>query len=435
MMSEEKESCKMKLLENKKLLLATIFVAALLVRFSTMVILETYRFPTDAMFGFGYGETARQVALGEGFSLGYFDSGEPRPTAVAPPGYVYFLALIFSIFGIYSVESAIIIEIFQSVFAALTCLVFYHLGKKFNATVGLLAALGMAFYPPSILFSVMRISPILLMVLLLGIIILYLFKIQEQWRYRDALTCGILMGITALLEPVVILFYIASSVWLFFWSTSRLRAVKCSLIMGSVCIALILPWTIRNYFVFDAFVPVKSSMGRHLLEGNHPFGDGVVFADEFTKVFSEPERKRLRNLSEIEEDKIFQKKAIEYIKADPGRFIQTTVKRIYYYWSFANPHRPTSHDKLRMVTYGPVFILAMIGLLLVRRNWREGSLFLTLFLSYPLFYYVTQVTINRYRYGAEAFLIIMASYAAVELINSFRRSPSVVPLGQRRAVD
>jgi hypothetical protein len=40
-------------------------------------------------------------------------------------------------------------------------------------------------------------------------------------------------------------------------------------------------------------------------------------------------------------------------------------------------------------------------------------------LSYPLFYYVTQVTINRYRFVPEAFLIILASYATVELLKIF----------------
>jgi hypothetical protein len=53
-----------------------------------------------------------------------------------------------------------------------------------------------------------------------------------------------------------------------------------------------------------------------------------------------------------------------------------------------------------------------------------------LIVSYPLFYYVTQITINRYRYGVEAFLLILASYAAVELVNGFRRVYSNVPVGQ-----
>src|SRR5262249_27327147 len=154
------------------------------------------------------------------------DSGKAMPTAISPPLYVYFIGIVFSIFGIYSVQSAIVIELFQSLLAAISCVVFYQLGKQFSETAGLLAALGMAFYPPSVLFSTMRIGPIVLVVLLIGMIILYLFMIQEHWWRRDAVICGFLMGITALVEPAGILLFVAGCVWLFFWcSGSWLVAV------------------------------------------------------------------------------------------------------------------------------------------------------------------------------------------------------------------
>jgi len=426
----------MKLLENKKLLLTLIFVAALLVRLSAMVALQTYKLETEDEFGTGFGKTAQHIALGDGFSEGISSSGKAQPTAVSPPLYVYFIGLVFSIFGIYSVQSAIVIELFQSLFAAISCVVFYQLGKKFSETAGLLAALGMAFYPPSVLFSTMRIGPIVLVVLLIGVIILYLFRIQEHWRRRDAVICGFLMGITALVEPAGILFFVASCVWLFLWSSgSRLEAVKSSIIMGTFCLLCVLPWTIRNYLVFNAFVPLKSSMGTNLLQGNNPYANGITFDDfhsQQQQLFTEQEREKLYSLDEFQRNKIMQEKAIGFIKADPKRFVELTLKRIYYYWSFVNPYRPTPYDTLRIVTYGPVFILAVVGLILARRRkWREGSLFLTLIVSYPLLYYVTQITINRYRYGVEAFLLVLASYATVELVSGLRRNPSMVPLGQQ----
>jgi hypothetical protein len=416
----------MKLLENKRHLLLFIFVSALLVRLGTMVLLETYKFKTEQSFGFGYASTAKYVALGYGFSKLQDDSGVPRPTAISPPGYVYFIALVFSLFGVYTVKSAIVIELLQSLTAALTCVAFYDLGKRFNETAGFLAALAAAFYPSSVLFSVMRISPILLVVLFLALIIHYLFKIQEQWRYRDAVICGILMAVNALMEPVVIIFYVASCVWLLLWSSgSRLAAVKCFLFMGFVCILCILPWTIRNYIVFNDFVLIKSSMGKNLLEGNRPTGDGILFTYEYDDVFSGAELKELKGLNEVEKNKVMQRKAIDYIKADPGRFLGLTVKRIYYYWSLTNPYRPTTYDNLRIVTYGPVLVFAIIGAIFGWRRRKETSIFLFLLLSYPIPYYITQITIYRYRYGAEAFLLILASYAVVELVKRYG-SPRLV---------
>jgi hypothetical protein len=71
--------------------------------------------------------------------------------------------------------------------------------------------------------------------------------------------------------------------------------------------------------------------------------------------------------------------------------------------------------------------LGLLGFLLSCKYWRESSLLLALMLSYPLFYYVTQVTINRYRFVPEVFLIIMASFAAVELVARLSRVRSTAP--------
>ncbi|NIN68309.1 MAG: hypothetical protein GTO63_27095, partial [Anaerolineae bacterium] len=75
--------------------------------------------------------------------------------------YVFFMALIFRVFGVYTLGSAIVIETAQLLMAAASCVIFYGLGTKmFNQKVGLFAALGLAFYPPSVFFSIMRIGPV-----------------------------------------------------------------------------------------------------------------------------------------------------------------------------------------------------------------------------------------------------------------------------------
>jgi len=97
------------------------------------------------------------------------------------PAYVYLVAFIFSIFGIYTAASAVAIEVLQSIFAALTCLIMYRLGTKmFNDKVGLVAAFALAFYPPSVFFSIMRLGATTLIVLLLALIVYYLLNISER---------------------------------------------------------------------------------------------------------------------------------------------------------------------------------------------------------------------------------------------------------------
>jgi 4-amino-4-deoxy-L-arabinose transferase-like glycosyltransferase len=414
----------MRLPNQRALWLTAIVVVALLVRLCVMFLLQGYVFKGNHEYGYNNTMVAKQLVLGEGFSLGYYDSGAPRPTAITPPGYVYFLALMFSIFGVYSVEAAIVIEVLQSLTAAVTCIVFYMLGKRVSEQVGILTAAAMAVYPPSIFFSVMRIGPVILVVLLLALTMHYLLKIQENLHYRDAVICGIVMGCNALFEPAVVLFYVLSCVWLFLWSPmSRVAALKFSIIMGVVCFVCLLPWTIRNSIVFGSYVPLKSSMGRNLLEGNTPYGTGVIHNFEKENLFSPEDYKKLRNTDELQADKMMFDKALYFIKQDPMRFVMSTLKRIFYFWSPINPYRPTREDMLRLVTYGPVLIGAIIGVLLAGKHWRVVSLVLCLFLAYPLPYYITHVSINRYKFIVEPFLVLLAIYALTEIFEKIRGRP------------
>lgn len=407
--------------KNRKTQLIAIFFAALLLRIFVMFALEGYIFRSEQAYGYNNTKVAENIALGKGFSMRLLGSKDPKPTALVPPGYVYFIALMFHIFGIYSVKAAIAMEIFQSFIDAFTCVVLYDLGEKFDKKVGLLTSVGFALYPPAVFFSVLRIGPAPVVVLLLAIIISYFLKIQEQQRSVDAVVCGLCMGINALLEPAVILFYVIGCVWLLYWSTPpRSTALKNSMVMGLVCIVCILPWTIRNFVVFDTFVPIKSALGRNLLEGNHPYSTGVIHNFDFEKVFSTEEFKSLEQLDAVSVDKVMFKKAVSFIQEDPMNFIRSTLKRIYYFWSFTNPYRETPHDDLRIITYGPVFILAVICILFTKRPWRESSLILSLFLSYPLPYYIAHVSINRYKYLMEPFLIILASYVVIRLSKSLK---------------
>jgi 4-amino-4-deoxy-L-arabinose transferase-like glycosyltransferase len=388
-----------------------------------MFTLEGFVFCSEHAYGYNNTMVAENVVLGKGFSLRLLGSNDPKPTALVPPGYVYLIASIFHIFGIYSVKSAIAIEVLQSLTDAFTCMVLYYLGKKFDEKVGLLAAAGFACYPPAIFFSVMRIGPAPVVVLLLALITLYLLKIQEDQRSVNALVCGLFMGINALLEPAVILFYVLGCMWLLYWSRlSRSAALKNSLVMGLVCIVCTLPWIYRNFAVFGTFVPIKSALGRNLLEGNSPYSTGVIHNFDYTKAFSPEEFKRLENLDAVSVDKVMLKKAIFFIQEEPKRFISSTFKRIYYFWSFTNPYRETSHDGMRIITYGPVFILAVISVFLAKNKWREISLLLSLFLSYPLPYYIAHVSIYRYKYLVEPSLILLASYAVIQLFQKFRLS-------------
>ncbi len=414
-------------LSQRRTQLTVIIMVAVLIRLGVMFALQTYQFKSERAYGYSNARVAFHVMTGRGFSLSANEAGGLNKTAITPPGYVYVLAGIFKIFGPYTVMSAIVIETIQALISSLTCLLFYLLGRRFHEHIGLLAAAAMAVYPSAIFFSVVRIGPAPVVVLLLALMMHYLLKLQENPQTRDAVICGVLMGLNALFEPAVILFYVLACIWLLLWrSRARLAAVTHAFVMGIVCMVLVLPWTIRNYMVFHTFVPLKSSMGRNLLEGSHPQGTGVIHHFGIPEVLSLEELKIFRSSNELQKDKMLFHKAVEFIQDDPKYFLHSTLRRIFYFWAPLNPYRTTPHDTLRLVTYGPVLILAIFGILLMRQKWLETTLVLALFFSYPLPYYITHVSINRYKFIVEPFLVLLASYAVLTLIR--RLKPRAIPV-------
>src|SRR5579863_9083412 len=132
-----------------------IVLIALLLRLAVITIGHTYRItPRRDHFQYGWemGRLARSIATGQGFSS---PTDLPTgPSAWAPPLYPYILAVVFRLFGVYSAASAWVILVFNSIFAALTCLTLYRIAEQMyglavaRATAWTWAAFPYAIYWP-----------------------------------------------------------------------------------------------------------------------------------------------------------------------------------------------------------------------------------------------------------------------------------------------
>ena len=111
-------------------LLPIIILVAFTIRL--VVVCFTYRDLPDAdkyyeQFGWEMGWIARALASGHGFSSPYYPiSG---PTAIESPLYPALLAVVFKLFGIYSLTSGFIILSINSLLSALTCIPIYFSAK------------------------------------------------------------------------------------------------------------------------------------------------------------------------------------------------------------------------------------------------------------------------------------------------------------------
>jgi hypothetical protein len=154
---------------------------------------------------------------------------------------------------------------------------------------------------------------------------------------------------------------------------------------------VITPWIIRNSLLHHKLTGIETSMGYNLYLGYHPQGNGSF-------VFG-PSLDLLTILDDAERDRIGTQKAIEFINAQPQRFIPLALSRLSFFFGlekrvliyfYSNnilgyiPH-PLLLTIAAILLLPFIFIssTAAVGLSFLR--WRsEHILLLLLFLSYLL---------------------------------------------------
>lgn len=148
----------------------------------------------------------------------------------------------------------------------------------------------------------------------------FLLKSREQPTTVNFLFSGFLLGLTALTRSVILPFVGLAVLWAWFILKRRRGAIFIA-----VAFALtIAPWVIRNSLLHHKLTGIETSMGYNLYLGYHPQGNGSF-------VFG-PSLDLLTILDDAQRDKIGTQKAIEFIRAQPQRFIPLAINRLGFFF-------------------------------------------------------------------------------------------------------
>ena len=257
-----------------------------------------------------------------------------------PPGYPYFLALIYLLTHCNLVAARII----QMAIGLLSAFLAYKLGRRwFGSAAGLIAAGLMSVYWIFVYYEGELLEPVLLIPL--GLALVYqLSLLTEKVTWPRSLAAGVLMGLFALCRPNILLFGAAVLIWIWWIAKNRRLALNASiaLILGTA--VTISPATIRNYVVAHDFVPISCNAGINLFIGNNETANGLCaleIADfggagtcfDYPTIVSNIERKVGKPLKYSEASAYLSHRAIEYIKSHPGRTMSLMVRKAEYFWS------------------------------------------------------------------------------------------------------
>ncbi len=189
---------------------------------------------------------------------------------IRPPLHVFFFAIWLRLALLLGLPQygVLVVQLAQTVVAALTILAGYALAQRmFRSTAaGLLFAGFLAFWysfveQPTVLFSE------LIYLALFTTHFWLLLRFDDTHSRRDLLLSGILLGMASLTRSPAL--YSLAFVGLWFAirpiANMRLWSVKrWSLIIGRWslvaigCLVIVLPWTIRNYVVYQKLIPVDT---------------------------------------------------------------------------------------------------------------------------------------------------------------------------------
>jgi hypothetical protein len=395
-------------------------MVALAIRLLVMVLLLPEQLdPQRDHWHFGYeaGRIARSIVQGRGFSSPLF--GDTGPTAWMTPVYPYLVAGVFKLFGIYTKASAVVLLSLNALMSALVCILAFRIARvSFGDRVAKWSGWAWAFCPYAIYFPVERIWETWLATLLLCLLFLITLNLGDENKFRNWVVFGLLWGLAALTSPALLSVLPFLAGWVIYRRQRRGQPwFTANLVAAIAFIAVLSPWFIRNYEVFDRVVPFRDNMGIVLRLGTR--GNTSYWGPyELGPWHNEQEWNEFKQLGELAYFDKKKQQALEFIRAHPAWYVWTSFRRALFlwtgYWSLDRDYlKQEPLDPPNILFCTTLTVLALLGLRRALRADCAGALpYALVLVSFPLIYYITSPEVY-YRRPIDPFLVILAVAAVV----------------------
>jgi len=406
------------------------------------------RFPFDSAY---HDHCARGIATGN-WDL---PSDVPDPKFEStpyfrPPGYTFFLAILYKIFG-YNILVPIVFQMFLGLFS--TLMVFWLGTETFDEPTGVLAAGIFSTWWVQIFFEGELLEPVLLSFLFLLLTGSFITCKRNVGKFKG-LVFGCLLGYSALVRPNVLM-TLPVVIW---WGKANWPDWKTIVSMLVLGISLtIVPVSLRNYVVSGEWVLISSNGGINFYLGNNPYATGSPWASvpEFEEVFPNrgwdcflyPElvakigERMGKKLGFSEASDYFFKRGLEYICDSPGEALRLFFKKIRLLFgkkeiaSAKMIHLEKEGSPILSKLHGDfsfLLSLTVLGVIVKFLGFVQNSVrtekaepasevtFLVLFVFFFLASYFPFFSAGRYRLPVLPFLTIFSASGTIEIFRFFK---------------
>ncbi len=328
-----------------------------------------------------------------------------EPYSPKAPGYPVLLAVVFAFTG-RSLWAGIIL---QAILGALTIVVIFHLGEKLGGWLtGLLAAVWFSFSIHHLHFASFLERSILESLLL----VLFLYILSRPFhRMRIAIVSGVVYSALVYVDPqYLLLFPLAAAFMLARATRHTLLNMQYFFLFSSCFLVLLLPWTVRNYFVYKQPIPVALEATRYLRPLFGGQGDRAAISSRDEQIISRPSLAERFKSNTIEFWRIARFDG-EQTKEDAS----AAPAKTRGYWSLR-------HNVSSIATYGLLLPFFILGIIAAIRERNRIGWFLTLTV---LYYFLMRMLFGgsiQARLPIEPLITLLACYGILYLINALRKT-------------
>jgi hypothetical protein len=383
---------------------AFLIVLAIVSRIAAVGLLQSHLVPRST---YEHGEIAANLLAGRGFAIKFL--GADGPTSQQAPIYPALVALAYTIGGIETPRSLLILELAQAAFGALLVLGVLRMCRLVapgSPSAAWVAGWIVAIHP-TLVYAATHIQVATLAAVLLTWTVAWAYQTGLSGKLRDAGITGGLLAILVLTDPILGLSFVGVCVAI--WQTEHMlpehgrRPLVLVGIAALTCVVGISPWLARNYAVHGEFVAVKSTFGYAFWQGNCALSEGTdkVVRPSVERVLqqdhhgggisglnrtlwearheagylddialSKADYRLLGSVSEPERSRILFRRAIADLAADPARYPKLVLRRLRYFVLFDE-----TNPKTRILAYrlphAALTLGAIIGLLIAPSSIRK----------------------------------------------------------------
>jgi len=409
--------------------LAAVFVLALLVRSLYAVDLAPQMYTpeqTGTRMAQRYDEAALGILSGEGILWPRVRDKERTGLLARPPGYALYLAAVYRALG----HSFFAAQLVQNLLTSFACVLLVLAATRLASWPAAVVAGAIAALAPPLGYASSLVLPDALSALPLLLALVVLARLHPAWDRGLAWSAlaGALVGAGVWLRPNVVLLPPFLSLVVLAIAPDRRRGLLHAVLLSLAAVLVVVPITIRNYVVFGEFVPVSINGGLTLWQGVADAGGRELGARRHDTLVAEEEAVRYGDPrygnwwaqpDGIKRDQDRYRRALEVIRANPGRFAAVMLGRMGEMLNYAGAEAPAvqrappavadasaqaGHERflavgkaarplrpgLALVQRALAFVLlpavAAGAVLLVARDWRRALLLL----SVPLYYLLSE---------------------------------------------